>query len=361
MTMEARGNNRGVLFLFNLSMNRSNSVLAANWDLVSELKEHFSKVVVYTRQNSREESTENLTVFEIPGGGILGRILGAIHLVKASLAIVRLKETKFVFIHMNDKFATIVVPLLTIFKVRTVLWYSHAHASLGLRLINRMITQIVTSGPEAYPLSHKNVKPLGQLVRGSNFLVKLDELALDREFMSIVSVGRISPIKYLEELLEGVSNSVTSAKVDLIGSYESNRSQEYAKELKRISNKFGIDLAFKGEIERGHLKEHLLKYSMIFSGTKKALDKSAVEGAMAGCFVVSTNADLLKLTGMCDIHEKYSGTKVPPLEVQLSSLKVLSGREVCKALRRQISEKTYNTCSLEQRVKDLVEIIKFAN
>lgn len=347
----------GSLYLFNIALDADDSALAANVDLVLSLKKFFYKVDVVTRFWDKKVLPNGIKVAVISGGSFICRLIGVYELIKVFLKIIFNKQEKYVLFHMNDKFAAILVPLLRMFKVKSCLWYSHAKASIALKWTNFFVYKVITTATNAYPLEHKRIFPIGQLVSTSSFYYEEAQELPTRNIRTIISVGRVAKSKFLEDLISQLNQNSGIDEVNIIGSVDPRGDNSYADFLKRLASNNGLRIRFNGPLKRRDLRDLYLRHSAIYSGTRKAIDKSAIEGALCGLFVISTNDELLDLTGMADVYQKFTGSRLPSISDQIKTINSFASEANYESLRLFVAHTTKLNCSLENGTKKLVDII----
>lgn len=107
-----------------------------------------------------------------------------------------------VLAHMAPIYAILAAPLVRPLRVPLLLWFTHWRASPTLRLAERMSTRVLTVGPGSFPI------PSGKLVTtGHGVEVPAQPFAdhADDGRLHILALGRTSPAKGLETLLDAVA------------------------------------------------------------------------------------------------------------------------------------------------------------
>lgn len=353
---EATNTNRH-LYIFNIAFDQGNYALAANSDIIKMLSAEFTYVHVITRFWDQAKIRSNVQVTEISGGSFFSRARGAVELLGIIKEILEIGTNAIVLFHMNDRFAAVVAPWLRLNKLKSTLWYSHAKASLSLRWTNKFVSNIVTTAPDAYPLKHKNIYAIGQLVSSNNFRFSTTEEVGVREDQAILSVGRIAKVKFLEDLINGIIPEHQIKAIRLIGPLDLEKESDYVMEIRELAKSKNLEVMHDGPRPRMELHTLYSQYSMIFSGTQKAIDKSAIEGAFCGMFVISTNRTLLQLTGMVDLFKQWNIRGIPGISEQIGLIRAMSDPDELIENRRLIAQTSMMNCGLENKIKEFVSII----
>lgn len=228
------------------------------------------------------------------GAGKITRLLNLWKGLRRSLP-----QVDAVFIHMCPEYLIAGWPILLLHRKPTFLWYAHRQTSLRLRLGARLADVIGTIGPGSFPFPSPKLRAMGHGIPTDRFKPRPEAKTSDR----LVAVGRITPIKRLELLIEAVAilrGKGSAVTLDLWG-------EPIMQE----------DRAYKSSLE-GLIAERRLEESVIFRGTASyermpnidasasvalnacppgALDKAVLEAMSCGTSVVVTNPGFGSLFG----------------------------------------------------------------
>jgi glycosyltransferase involved in cell wall biosynthesis len=152
------------------------------WDRPSALP---ANTTVYTLgKDGGASKPEQLARFiQVVGGLCLGRRVDA------------------VLTHMGPIFAVCAAPFARAAGVPLVLWYAHGAVSPTLRLAHALVDRVGSSTPAGFRIPSSKVTWTGQGIDTDRFAPP----DVEPEDGPIVSIGRISPVKGYETLLEAVS------------------------------------------------------------------------------------------------------------------------------------------------------------
>ena len=345
-------NKRNRIVIYNLEMNESSKVLAANIDWVETFAKNFEHVTVFTVHKGHSSVSENVEVIELGGGTLILKIRAVLRLLINFFRILPFIGHTVVFHHMSSKTASTIGILYRLFKVPQGLWYSHSHADVFLRASKFWIQYFFSTSRESFPLKSDNLHTVGHGISTAKFAQHLKTF----ERNGIVTVGRIVRIKKIERIIEAISISkCPQLPLYIIGEY--NVDDIYYKELVSLASNLQVEAVFLGGISYLDLPEALSHYSMIFSGTPKSIDKALIEGAASGCYVLSDNRSANLLTGMDDVFKLIEIEENISLSDKISALvSVPNKTEVI--LRRSISSKTRSTCDVSLTTKKISEILR---
>ena len=111
----------------------------------------------------------------------------------------RMRRVDVVFGHMIPRYTLVAAPCALLFGVPMVQWYTHGHVGLELRVAHALVRRVVTASPESFRLPSKKATVLGHGVDFERFVPGEGK---PPEGRVVLSVGRLSPIKDVEMLID---------------------------------------------------------------------------------------------------------------------------------------------------------------
>jgi len=146
--------------------------------------------------------------------------------------------------HMVPLYAVVAAPLVRPRRIPLVLWYAHWKSHLVLRTAHALATRVVSTEPGSFPFASRKLTVTGQATDVAQFTC--EPRAAGTPFR-VAALGRYSPGKRLEELVEGVRiarEHGVDARLDLLGTATTPAEQAYREELDRLVA--GLDWASAG-------------------------------------------------------------------------------------------------------------------
>lgn len=214
------------------------------------------------------------------------------------------REYDAVLVHMNPIWVVLGGYFWKLFDKKIFLWYTHKSITLKLRVATIMADVIFTASPESFRLKSKKVvitghgidtelfRPL-RLVQGEQDFTRLNP---PRRFnLKILSVGRISPIKNYETLINAakiLKDKNIDFMITLIGEPAIESDREYEKSLKSQiqSLKLEENFNFIGKIVHNDLPKYYQSHDIFVHLSKTgSLDKTMLEAMACGIKVLSSN------------------------------------------------------------------------
>lgn len=338
------------LIIYNLETDLDSQVLAAAHDWVEAFAAQVDKVFVYSTHVGRTNLPSNVVVKELGGGSFLKRLVGLFRVYKSFVTSLKYRSNVCVFHHMSPRTLLIVGPLYKVAGIKQGLWYSHSKKSPSLRYSQGFANKIFTSTPSAIPIANGRVRYVGHGIKSKPLLGALDNSKVKRE--GILALGRIVPIKNIEFAISAISQSkYRNIKLTCIGPHQ--KDSLYVEFLRNQADSNQVILSIVQVIPYSKVPQVLAGFEYIFTGTPRSVDKVVIEGAMSGCFVLTLEKEILKMTGMLEIWRELGYSDVPQLEEQLNILGALDV-EMEQALRAKLSTEAVARNEINSTVKKIL-------
>lgn len=340
------------LYVFNLSTDLDNDVLAFTHDWAEEFSHHFDKVFIYSTHLGNTKLPKNVFTQELGGGTAIKRVKAILKILAALIHIVLYSKNRFVFYHMNARVASIIGLPLKILRVPQILWYSHAHASFSLRLATNFVDRVVSTSNSSLPFKTKKLRTTGHGVRDKNVFRATEIHSLE----SISFLGRVSRVKRIEILIEEVSifQKLTERKfkIYVIGPCEAPQDKRYKAELIALAKKRNVELIFMGSIPHKNVQLELSKYDVAFNGTLQSLDKGAIESVFAKCLLISDQSNTLIECGYSNFSLDSSGRALKISQQLRLMISLSEGQKT--ALREKARIETLSRHSLSSTINKII-------
>ena len=169
-------------------------------------------------------------------------------LLNSQRALVKaLDRADFLLCHMMPVYALVSAPLCRLKKKPLILWYTHQNLDLKLRLAVRVSDRIVTAAPGAMRVRTPKRRVIGHGIDTQRF--SPGPLREKDGPLRVVSVGRLSPVKRLEFLVEAASWLAAQGRLDdfrfiLVGQPSDQAQAEYVRGVTDRIQQLGLGQAF---------------------------------------------------------------------------------------------------------------------
>lgn len=198
-------------------------------------------------------------------------------------------EYDVVFVHMIPEYVLAGSPVWTLWRKPVSLWYTHGSVSLSLRLASFFVKHIFTAAKEGMNLRSKKVVVTGHGIDLDAFKNVPPERDLD-----LLTVGRITPSKNLEELIEVlalVREERPETTLTIIGVTGGEADEQYLALLKALIEQKGLgqSVTFMGAVPHADIPSWLSRAKVFVHAAKNgSLDKVLLEALAAKTPVVTS-------------------------------------------------------------------------
>ena len=210
-----------------------------------------------------------------------------------------------VFVHMNPEYIVLGGIFWKLFGKTVTLWYAHKNVPWHLRLAHLLTDIIFTSTASGFRLASSKVRVIGQGIDVEKFKAQNEKCKTEEEIFKIVTVGRITPSKdydTLVEAIEKVHQDITvPIEVTIIGPTSVASDEAYLKLLKDKIILRGLNgiIFFLGPIGNDDLPKKLQKYDLFVNmGHTGSLDKAVPEAMASGLPVLTCNEAFKDVLGV---------------------------------------------------------------
>jgi glycosyltransferase involved in cell wall biosynthesis len=357
-----RGGRLNILVL-NLAMDAAHPVLAHTTVWVNELARRCQHVDVITMTAGELAVDDNVTVHS------LGRELGRseprrlVEFYRAVHRVLGERRVDACFAHMAEVFAVLFAPLARRRRIPVLLWYTHRNVTPTLRLAYALSDRCVTASNASVTLTSDKLFVLGHGVDTERFVPPRSRG--DGYERTALSIGRLSAIKQVDEMIEAVallrSDHQIDLRLELVGGPLTGSDQEYVYRLRDSAASLGVSdlIEFAGVVRFQHVAARYQRGGLFLNLSDTGMDKALLEGMASGCIPVSRNPAFVELA-----HEHGLGSLVPgPGARNLARciVGVLAmpdlERRALRARLRHIVEQEHNLSALsDQIISHLVEL-----
>lgn len=241
---------------------------------------------------------DNTEVFSMGKEKGKNRLREFINFQKGAMKFI--KQVDGVFCHQNIIYTVLIAPYAKLSGKRIVSWFGHKQKGLKLHLLNILADKIVTSSAMGFQLDTAKRVIIGQ---GIDIDIFKPGLKPDSEKLRIISVGRISPIKNYETLIETANILKRQGfvfEVWIVGRPGLASQKDYFSQLKKITKEKQLDneVKFLGGIAQSELvslyQQADLAVNLCPTG---APDKAGLEAMACGVPLLACNKSFAKNFG----------------------------------------------------------------
>jgi glycosyltransferase involved in cell wall biosynthesis len=235
-------------------------------------------------------------------GSISDRVgwLGRLQRIVARLCL--RGEVDAVLAHMGPIFAVAAAPIARLAGLPTFLWYAHGHVSPTLRLAHALVSGVGTSTPEGFRIPSPKVTITGQGIDLDRFQPAASWPTHER----LLSVGRFSPVKRYDTLLDALATPALAAHpaltVELLGGVHSAGEASHLESLRSRASALGLAdrVQFVPGLPHAEIVPAYQRSTLFATASATgSLDKAALEAAACGLPPIVCNPAFRDLYGDC--------------------------------------------------------------
>jgi len=296
--------------------------------------------------------SENIEVISLPKNK-----LAKIFVIQARLAAL-LPKVDGVFCFQNPEYIFLAAPLAKIFRKKIILWYAHGAAGRKLRWANWLSDKILTSSDKGCRLKNRGkIRVIGQGIDTEKFKNRKLENGKPNSNFVILSVGRISPVKDYETLIEAMGilakQGKNNIKARIVGGPALKKDQDYFEKIKQMARykKLENAIEFIGPAPYSQIPTYYQESDLFVNLSRTgSLDKTVLEAMAGEKLVLTSNEAFEALLGA----QRLTFQKENPRDLaeKIGQLMELSKEEKADIGRRlrEVVVKNHNLDILAERI-----------
>lgn len=250
-----------------------------------------------------------------------------------------------VFVHMNPEYIVLGGLLWRLWRKKIGLWYNHTYGTLWTRMGLLLAQYVFHTSPYAYTA---NTRKSVRMPAGIDTDIFKPSPGVDRTQNSVLYVGRLSPVKYIDVLIEAMEmlpDSVAQhTTLDVYGKApEGDEAYEESLRLHKGERQNGARIAFHGSVPNTQTPSIYNTHSIFVNLTPSGnYDKTVLEAMACGTLtIVSSKA----FEDIIDRVYMFPARDAQMLATRLQETFALSDDEY-DVFSRQLREQVVQTHSL---------------
>ena len=352
------------LLICTQKVDKDDPILGFFHSWIIEFSKNFEFVTVICLFEGVHDLPENVRVLSLGKEERQSRLQYLIHFYW--YVITERKNYDAVFVHMNQIYVVLGGIFWKIMNKKITLWYTHRAISNGLRIANIISNKIFTASKESFRLPSKRLSIVGHGIDINKFIID-DKSKINKNKLSILSVGRITRIKNLETLIKAMEilkEKNTDFICKIIGPRITEDDVDYYEELKRyISNKKlqnNIEILdpISNDKIRGLYMESDININLTPTG---GVDKVVLEGIASSLIPITSNMTFSEIFGdykddLIFKHKDYNDLSNKIIKIK-SIIDNKKDKEIKNYLFNRIKDK-FNVHNLVKNISDQIKSIK---
>lgn len=266
-----------------------------------EFSRQFESVSVITLAKGEYDLPPNVRVYSLGKEKNTSKFIRLITFYRLLVTLV--PNSNGIFAHMSPVFAVASWPVAALFRKRVILWYLHRSLTGRLKVAEKLCYKIVTADKESLTLKSSKVVEVGHGIDADLFRTGRDWQKNPLHNWTIISVGRLSPIKNYETLFRAVRTLKDwglAVKAHIVGQPVMAKDFEYRRYLESLREQLDLEdvVWFDGLIIYPRMPQQYRSADIAVNLTPKGgLDKAMLEAMAAGCLALTSNEAFGKLLG----------------------------------------------------------------
>jgi glycosyltransferase involved in cell wall biosynthesis len=284
------------LLILTQAVDENNPVLGFFLDWIKEFANHCESIIVICLFKGKYDLPDNIKVLSLGKEDGASRIKYLFRFYKYIWQ--ERNNYDAVFVHMNPIYVVLGGWLWKLWRKKIGFWYAHGHVSFSLRVAEKLVDIIFTSTSSGFRLKSNKINVVGQGIDIKKFLP--DENKKINDNFKIISIGRISPSKDYETLINAIEIVVKDKKtknieVSIIGEPGTPEQKKYFENLKKLVVEKRMDsvVHFLGAIANKKITPHLQEADLFVNTSHTgSLDKTILEAMSCELVILSCNESL---------------------------------------------------------------------
>lgn len=285
---------------------------------LNALAKKINKTYVLALEAKNVDLAKSIELYSLDKENTSNRLNRFLKFNRASWDLCLNKKIDIIFIHMCPEYLFLIFPYAKIARIPIVMWYAHKDINYKLRLAHLLVDKVVSSSKDGFRISSNKLVITGQGINIEKFNPNA-KFKVNETKRIILSVGRLSPIKNYETLIE-VANilvnymDIKDLEFRIIGDIPFESQRGYLVFLKDMVKESKLEdyLKFIGPVTYREIHNYYRNCDLFISTSNTgSLDKSTLEAMSCGKIVLTSNEafrDCLKIYSdilMFDKNDAY--------------------------------------------------------
>jgi len=279
-------------------------VLGFTHTWVNKLAEKVGWLYVLALAVGRHKLHDNVTLYSMGKERGAGRLRRLMNFTRIVAPLLLRRRVDVVFIHMVPLYAVLAAPWAKLAHVPVVMWYTHKHVGLTLRVAHALVDKVVTASKESFRLPSDKVIVTGHGI--DTELFKPAEGPRPERPFTVLSVGRISPIKDYETLIEAADilineRCLRDVRFVVVGDMGTPEQVAYREQLLAEVRRRGLSdhFEFVGAVPHERVVEYYQEADVFVNLSHTgSLDKAVLEAMACGVVPLTSNSAFRLVLGV---------------------------------------------------------------
>jgi len=262
---------------------------------VNKLAERVERLYVLALAVGRHSLRDNVELLSMGKERGNSRLERLVNFNRVVAGLVLRRKIDIVFIHMCPRYAILAAPYAKLMRVPMVMWFTHRSVNNELRIAHWLVDKVVTASRESFKLKSDKVVITGHGIDTGRF--KPLDVSREGDKKVILSVGRISPIKDYETLVEAadiLANKKERKDLEfvVVGDVGTKAQREYLDRIKEMVRGCQLErhFSFVGPIPHSEVVQYYQNCDVFINLSHTgSLDKAVLEAMACGRVPITCN------------------------------------------------------------------------
>lgn len=325
-----------------------------NW--IIEFSKNLESVNVICLEKGEYNLPKNVKVFSLGKEGGVSRIK---YLFRFYKYIWKLRSGyKSVFVHMNQEYVILGGIFWKVFGKKILMWRNHPKGSLLTKIAVFLSDKVYCTSKDSFTNRFKKTEVMPVGINISNEIENISRVE-----KTILSVGRISPVKNIEDIISAFSEIVQNrndVKLSVVGSPTKRKiDEDYYESIVNLAKNLPNDsIYFSGSVSPEEVKRFFESHVIFINATTPgSFDKTILEAVSFGS-VSFVCQDIWQGTNFSYLKEYFYFEYKNSKELSLKVLKFLNlQKEEKEKLRKDYFSFVLKNHSLQSLVEKVIKDI----
>lgn len=237
-----------------------------------------------------------------------------------------------VLVHMTPIWVVLGWPVWSLLGKKVFLWYEVRRGGRLLTLAERLCARIFSATPEGMPWVSSKQEVVGHGIDTQQFAP-----AGARDPKLVATVGRVTPIKHLPQVVEAFAALPSDMRLRIAGDAFTDADKREKEAVLTTAETLGVCSRIElGFLSHRELPALLSRTTLFLHASRGGLDKALLEAMACGCLVVTTSeAAVALLPEACRAAPETLGAKA----LALITLSEPERETLSASLRRTVVER----------------------
>jgi glycosyltransferase involved in cell wall biosynthesis len=272
----------------------NDDILGFTHTWVNKLAERVMHLHVLALSVGRHELRDNVTLYSMGKERRAGRLRRFVNFNRVVTELVLGRKIDLIFAHQCPRYAILAAPYAKSMKIPLALWYAHGGVSVELKVAHRLVDAVFTSTKEGFRIKSSKVFITGQGIDTDKFK-PADRKRGDRK--TVLSVGRISPIKDYETLVKAADILVSGKGQEdlefvIVGDVGTEAQRQYSDKIRGMVTECQLERHFRfvGPVPYSEIVQYYQHCDVFVNLSHTgSLDKAILEAMACGRVPITCN------------------------------------------------------------------------